>query len=592
MTLTTQNVVMRYVSDSTLGTPSLYPVDEMGIYGDSALWHDTALGSYPGTDSVVPDGFVGPFNYGTSTNLPGRFPPNYTTNRPAIWMMPTPNHWTQTWTGTDEFSLPGLGGFGKMGTGFGMGGSFSYNAGTNTVRAVFNEGGMTLVVNGIEAGTDGSVTSPIYGLSIKSADVMTFPNRVPAAVTGTTTVPDEYAHLLKQEAITATNAAGQLTGLTAPIDSSQFITATLANISGSNNLPRFSGLYPGELADTNEYMTSVTNPGRQASNEDLTIDRLTLRHLPSVAMLPFPVYTKKQLPVSNIARWTKLVVNCENINLLTGMNLTVSLYEPVATVAGMSTEPSTPIANFEDLQFTWVADEGEIDITDLPTSALTNGFVICFKFHIPNAGQTEYHPIDWSKTPLIRSWETKYDIKPDVDIEVIGNTYDGSTASSATVDNDFNTKVGHVITYRVTGSTTDDDRLVSDVKIDFGDGTVTDWIPQTTPATTLTYDVAHVYTTRPASPFQYSITAYSRDDSLNESIASAPPIVATVVAAEPVAILRAIPQLVRAGQAVKLDGTDSYSIDTDATISTYTFNFGDGSSAVSRCFIFNGPHLR
>ena len=55
----------------------------------------------------------------------------------------------------------------------------------------------------------------------------------------------------------------------------------------------------------------------------------------------------------------------------------------------------------------------------------------------------------------------------------------------------------------------------------------------------------------------------------------------TIVAGEPVAVLRAVPSMVRAGQAIRFDGSSSYSIDTAATIATYAWTFGDGSSGVS-----------
>ena len=45
--------------------------------------------------------------------------------------------------------------------------------------------------------------------------------------------------------------------------------------------------------------------------------------------------------------------------------------------------------------------------------------------------------------------------------------------------------------------------------------------------------------------------------------------------------------MVRAGQAIRFDGTSSYSINTSATLSTYTFSFGDGSSDAASATAYN-----
>ncbi len=45
--------------------------------------------------------------------------------------------------------------------------------------------------------------------------------------------------------------------------------------------------------------------------------------------------------------------------------------------------------------------------------------------------------------------------------------------------------------------------------------------------------------------------------------------------------MRAIPTLVRAGQSIRFDASQSYTLNTESTISTYTFVFGDGSNQVS-----------
>ena len=40
------------------------------------------------------------------------------------------------------------------------------------------------------------------------------------------------------------------------------------------------------------------------------------------------------------------------------------------------------------------------------------------------------------------------------------------------------------------------------------------------------------------------------------------------------------------GQAIRFDGSDSYAIDTGATITDYAFTFGDGSTGVNGTSVF------
>ncbi len=139
--------------------------------------------------------------------------------------------------------------------------------------------------------------------------------------------------------------------------------------------------------------------------------------------------------------------------------------------------------------------------------------------------------------------------------------------------------MGHIISFRGTGITTDVDRLISQIKFDFGDGSQTGWLDfsdQTLQTTT--YDVAHVY----SKAGSFNAVVYSKDDNGNESVASSA-ISVVVAEVKPVALLRAIPSMIRAGQATTFDASESYVLSTDQsrTIASYTFDFGDGSSTVS-----------
>jgi hypothetical protein len=217
---------------------------------------------------------------------------------------------------------------------------------------------------------------------------------------------------------------------------------------------------------------------------------------------------------------------------------------------------------------------------------VSNGFVIRFNFFIPSSEDTSLHPIDWSSLPVVRSYSIYYDHKPTSEATIIGNTYDGSTATTISTSGTqtFTTKVGHIISLRMQGDTTDPDRKITHLKADFGDGTITDWLAVATPAASATYDISHVFSTRPSGG-TYDIVVYAKDDNDNESAAS-DILRATITAAEPVAVVRAVPSMVRAGQAIRFDGSDSYSIDTGASIATYTWTFGDGSSSVSGAAVY------
>ncbi len=68
-------------------------------------------------------------------------------------------------------------------------------------------------------------------------------------------------------------------------------------------------------------------PNMNMSHSDLQIDSLILRQIPTPAMVPFRVDTMKQKP-ANVARFTTLTAEVENVSASKGMNLTATLLEP------------------------------------------------------------------------------------------------------------------------------------------------------------------------------------------------------------------------------------------------------------------------
>lgn len=643
------------------------------------------------------------------------YPPLSIYNRPAIWMTGGLPHLTTsgTWTGFVDldgdgtFNLPGTGGFGRLGNGFGTANYFTFSEGTNTLRTVFNTKGMTFLWNGEVVGTDVSCKTPVWAMSIKACDIATFPIRTPIAhpsdsndnwannwaegdpavmntgkrdynrddrvafdeakgaryifyhdmdydlannrLESTSTLAfgadnadvfnrlteiDSQMHFVVADTLgnlhlsptVVANAASVTNEVTVgtdikiriDTDTATYITGVEGDLSdgttykvlmslqgepitqdsiaativtGSENTrdyPARTLLHvpadPTDFLDSNGEITRLTNPTLQKSNQDLQIDSMTLRQLPTENMLPFTVDSIKQQPSTTVARYTNLNVYAKNINKARGLDVRVTLLEP-PEVATIDQEASTTIDGFVDRELDYTGGIGTLDLTGLPSSVVASGFVVRFNFYIPSVSDTLLHPIDWSAIPYVTSWDVEYDEKPTVDIAVISNSYDGSTATSnGTSDTTFATKVGHVITFRVSGATTDENRTISEFKVEYGDGTDSGWVKVETPATSITQDISYVYTTTTGTR---NVKAYVKDDVGNESVVSDPTITYTIVNAEPIAILRAIPTMVRAGQAIRFDASSSYSINSSASLSTYTFNFGDGSSAVSSGTSYN-----
>ena len=525
------------------------------------------------------------------------YPIQTTNDRPAIWFMGSAPHWTSDeWVGNQAFTLPSTGGFGRMGTGFGQGPSFSYSAGTNTVRSIVTSGGMTVVVNGTVAGTDVSAASPVWGLQFRSCATMALTDRRPFWLKSggsNDLVPTEYAHLSDEEPLVYGRRDGSTFTNARHASDREFLgvsSLTITNKQGDitdtdDYMPKEFPVAMNSLKDTASRMTRPDNPSLNSTNADFSIDELTLRHLPTPAMLPFTVDTLTQVVPAGtpeLARFSSLIIEADNIDSDNGMRVTVTLCEPSVS-PNIAVQGGAVITGFDNLDPEFLGGVGSIDLSSLPASAKDNGFVIRFNFFVPSTEQPDLHPIDWNAVPIIRNYSIYYDYLPTADASVIGNTYDGSTANTAgtTTPQPFTTKVGHIISLRLVGETTDPDRVIEQLKVDFGDGSESGWLSVETPASSVSYDISHVFSSGSSSFFDIKI--YSKDDNGNISVATAnrPVLRANIVAAEPVAVLRAVPSMVRAGQPIRLDGSASYPIDTGTALTSYSWTFGDGSSGVS-----------
>ena len=532
------------------------------------------------------------------------FPNSGYSNRPAIWFTAGSSHFGKQVFGTGQKGVstglvfPSQAGFGRLGTGYGYGPSFSYSEGFNTVRSVFTSSGMTCIFNGETIGIDNSAQEPVWGFQIKACNVFAMTDRRPTSIAGhEDRLSPIYSHLVSEEPALANIGSrmdyDEAKPLATPVDRAR--VGLIGNlVPNSDPYDVQTQVYPMQIQasvtdhlDASGFMTRADNPAVQTSNTDLQVDELILRQIPTPAMLPFTVDTlKQQAPaiVSGLARYTSILIEADNINASKGMKVTVTLLEPPSGT-GIAKEASTVITGYEDLDPDFIGGVGEVDLKGLPDSAVVNGFVIRFNFYIPSSEQGDLHPIDWSATPIIRKYEVFFDHKPTAENTVIGNTYNGSTATTVgqTTVQTFTTKVGHIVSLRLQGNTTDPDRKIKALKVDLGDGTITDFMPVITPAQSVSLDISHVYSARPAGG-TYDIKVFAQDDSDNESDYILIPnafLRVTIVAAEPVAIVRAVPSMVRAGQAIRFDGSDSYSIDTSANLTNFAWTFGDGSTGVN-----------
>jgi plastocyanin len=385
------------------------------------------------------------------------------------------------------------------------------------------------------------------------------------ATEGTNTVRTFFTEAGQTMILNGSNKGTDPNGAT-PVWGMTIKACDTAVSTGANN-------YDTLLKNSSNEMFHGDDPNNLISTKDFQLDYLHLRQIPSPSMTPFNVDSLTQ-KITDIAKYTQLSIEAENVKSSNGMLIKVSIMTAPTPVSGRPQAAATTVVpGFEEIDPQFVAGLGVVDLTELPAAQVTNGFVIRYHFYIPDSTQTEYHPIDWSSIPIIRKWTLNYDLKPTASLAVIGNSFSGDLSSP------IGTEVGHIISFRGTGTTTDPDRLISSIKFDFGDGSNTGWLnfsDQTLQSTT--YDTAHVY----SKAGTFSATILTKDDNENVSVASS---VISVVVAEvkPVALLRAIPQMVRAGQAINFDASESYTLssDTARTIASYTFNFGDGSSATS-----------
>lgn len=452
-------------------------------------------------------------------DMTGNSPAVYTANRPAIYAWGTGAGWfTDGWNNSEsEFPIGSITnnlGYGGLGNGSGYGAATTITEGTNVIRTYFTDAGMSLILNGNSVGTDVNSSSPMWGMVIKVCDSIALGGAEPDN-SGTTAVN---------------------------------------NVKGERMFAQ--------------------NPNHNPSQKDLQIDRIVLRQIPTTAMLPFNVDTVNQ-KVTTAAKYNSLQIEADNISENKGMRVRVSIMQPPSKVGGtIEQEASTPYAGFDNLDPFFVGGIGSINLSNLPTSAITNGFMVRFHFYIPDNTQTSMHPIDWNALPIVRNWTVKYDEKPTASLACVANTFNNDTTTP------MNTKVGHVLSFQATGVTTDADRAIASVKFNFGDGEETGFISLADQSLqTNTLEVAHVYT----KAGTFSVTCTVKDDAGNESAASSA-LSAVVAETLPVAVLRATPAQVSTGSTVTFDASSSYIVSSDSarTIDEFTFTPGDGSSATTQ----------
>lgn len=314
--------------------------------------------------------------------------------------------------------------------------------------------------------------------------------------------------------------------------------------------------------------TDMLRVNNNDPDQDLMIDKLIARQIPTAAMLPFLKESTVQEHSAGVYR--TLSITAENIDKANHKYIRVSICTP-GTIAGAwdgyGRAPGTPLANFTSLDPMFGGGFGSISLTDLPDSELQNGFTIRFEFQIPS--NADEQTIDWNAIPRIVDWNLDFDLDPTAALAVVGETFQNDLTSP------IDSKVGHIITFQSTLATADPDRLIQQVKYDFGDGTITDWLTLSVPAASVNHSIVHSYSSEATA---LNAVVYSKDNNGNISDPSSA-IVVNIVGAEPVAVLRVIPAVVRAGQTVTFDGSSSFDPDSTA-LQNFRFTSGDGSSVI------------
>lgn len=577
------------------------------------------LSGYGGVGNIASAGF--PYSAYALPNTPRKVSGIGTPNplaydgifeRTAIWFMSANTHFTTgNYVNASPFALGGKAGMGRL-TANQLGSTTSYTEGMQTIRATFTESEMIFSLNDTEVSRATNASGEVWGVSIKSCNLFSFVNREPFVVhpeltetSPTQGIGNPYIKLKDEEpsgmgksaqstvgTATSPNKAvyelgGNATQHTWFGYSRRQSHGTAGNWTESYYLPFLQPEHYSNIIGDKEIPVSYSTPALAQSNKDVQIDEITFRHLPTPAMLPFTVDTTVMLPPTGttVARYTALQIFADHIDTGKNRNITVSLFEKptLPTNCQIAREATVPIPDFQDLDPFFVQGIGTIDLENLPTNFITDGFVIRFNFFMPSTEDTTLHPVNFRELPTITKWELLFDHKPTSNVAVIGNTFNGQTATTVgqSVSPSITTKVGHIVSARIFGDTIDPDRKISEVKIDFGDGTDSGFLPIATPAQNVSLDISHVYSATPTAPATYyEMKAQAKDDNGNISDLSLA-IRITVNGTEPVAILRAIPTLVRAGQSIRFDASQSYTLNTESTISTYTFVFGDGSTQVS-----------
>ena len=481
-------------------------------------------------DVIHPNAASGTQIFGSDTDNMRN--PTYTANRPSVWFWGGSDLFTAAWTNTDATVFPRQPTSGNNGWG-NMGNGYGFGTPQNVV-----EGYQTIRT----VFTEGGMTYILNGKEIG----------------------------------TDPTAGSQIWGMTIKVgDAMGFL------LEGQINNSAGDGVF-------------TTKPSLQMSQQDLQIDEIVLRQIPTPAMVPYTVDSVVQ-NITDVGRMNSLTIEADNIDLTRGMNVTITIMKPNTKIDVWSDNPtvisydeyrgieqgSTTIvtdtdgALMENMDLDFIAGMGSIDLTKLPTASLTDGIVIRFNIIIPNSTQTQFHPIDWNAVPIIRNWSLDFTVKPTITTSVIGNTDSGGDLTPP-----IDTSVGNVVSFRSVSETTDTSRTITNVKFDFGDGIETGWMDLLDKTTqSQTFDVAHVYT----KAGTFAMLAYSRDDAGNIS-ETATAISIVVAETKPVSILRAAPSLIRANNTITLDASSSYIVSSDParTIASFTFDPKDGSSPVTQ----------
>ena len=278
-------------------------------------------------------------------------------------------------------------------------------------------------------------------------------------------------------------------------------------------------------------------------------------------------------------RYRTLTIEADNISATKGMGLKVSLMTPSATAIESEGITAYYWIWIERFVIRWEWRDVGFDFTSRPW---LDGFQLRFHFYIPSVDDTEHHPIDWSKTQSCALGRFRMTWRPQAVLSCIGNTFNGDTSTPV------QTKIEDIISLRAA--------LTTPPSIGWLLKSSLTLVMEQTPylnVPSLSNEHEFWYCSFVSCRWARIIaTCTVKDDNGNESsVSNIIVVVPGPAAGTPLHYWEHIPSLVRwpANLAWWRRFIQPWPI---SILATYTFNAGDGSSAISGAQFIYSTYIR